>query len=133
MTDRIAELERAIEWRKNAISGGERNLDVYRKDVTEMEAELARLKVEPEWEELDGTELNRRFRGRHVWQWVNRSLVTWIENRAVDRYKRDQADAIGALRAIFEARDNPTTALSFLDALQRGRATLRALDEGKRS
>ena len=125
MTDRIAELESRLFSRRMAIGAHQREVDY-------IESELARLK-EAEWEEGDRYSLCfRQFLhadgGLVV---VNDSLVTWIENRAVDRYKRDQADAVGALRAIFEARDNPTTALSFLDALQRGRATLRAIDEGK--
>ena len=128
-TDRIAELESRLFSRRMAIGAHQREVDY-------IESELARLK-EPEWEEVEyghgagWTKFDQQ--GAYLAIPMPQSLVTWIENRAVDRYKRDQADAVGALRAIDEARDNPTTALSFLDALQRGRATLRAIDEGKRS
>jgi len=124
MTDRIAELERQRDRARELEKSCLESVTFWRTKAEEDEAELARLKVEPEWEELDAPYLNRRFHGHGVWQWVNRSLVTWIEDRAVDRYKRDQADAVGALRAVLDGTPG---------SHDRARATLRAIDEGERS
>ena len=125
MTDRIAELERRIEfWRKGNIAD-QRSIDERNAEIAEAEAELARLK-EPEWEEVgrqDSDETIRFIQGGSDWAHrLHRTLVTFIERRAVDRYKRDQADAVGALRAVLDGTPG---------SHDRARATLRAIDEGK--
>ena len=114
-TDRIAELESRLFSRRMAIGAHQREVDY-------IESELARLK-EPEWEVSGLGNGYTLFQSPLGIQSVMNDIVTFIENRAVDRYKRDQADAVGALRAVLDGIPG---------SHDRARATLRAIDEGKR-
>ena len=126
MTDRIADLERAIERRREGERAAQASVALWGRLIADAEVELARLK-EPEWEEVGtgpGSEGVRGFvsEARHDQRHVPASLVTFIENRAVERYKQDQADAVGALRAVLDGTPG---------SHDRALATLRAIDEGK--
>ena len=128
MTDRIAELERQRDRARELEKSCLESATFWRTKAEEDEAEIASLKAEPEWEEVEyghgvgWTKFDQQ--GAYLAIPMPQSLVTFIENRAVDRYKRDQADAVGALRAVLDGTPG---------SHDRARATLRTIDEGERS